>query len=99
MPVPAPIGAATERAAGSASPEEMLDGVALDAGEAVSLGAGLLELVVLEGAAIGEQLGVVLSRLQGRQIQVGDAGLGQCLLHPRIGPEGVRALTQGDVEF
>src|SRR3954447_4007600 len=87
------------RTAGSADPEEVLDGVALDAGEAVALGSGGLRIVILECVPVGEQLGVVLAWLQGRQIQVGDAGLGECFLDPRVGPEGLRPLAQGDVQL
>src|SRR4051812_7511026 len=47
--------------AGSADAEEVFDGVALDAGEAVALLAGWVEVVVLEGGGVVEELGVVLA--------------------------------------
>ena len=50
-------------------------------GEAVALGAGRVDVVVLVGAAVGEQLGVALAVVEGGQAELGYFGCFERLLH------------------
>ena len=51
----------------------MLEGESLDVGEAVALGAGPVEVVVLQRGPIGQELGVALAIFQGRLAQLADS--------------------------
>ena len=50
----------------------MLQGEALEVGEAVALGAGRLEVVILERTGIGQQLLVGLAVVKGRLTEFSD---------------------------
>jgi len=77
----------------------VLEGIALDPGEAVTLGPGCVDVVVLEAAAIGQQLLVGLARVERGLVEGFDSGDLQGLLDPRVCPEAVRTLSEGDVQL
>src|SRR3954454_16834514 len=85
-----------ERSAGA---EQVLDREALHPGEAVALGAGAIDVVVLERRPVGEQLGVGLAVAEGGLGQLGDLGRLEVLLHLGIGAERPRLLPQAQVEL
>src|SRR3954454_19071042 len=82
---------------GSSDAEQVLDRQSLQGGEGVTLGAGPVDVVVLERRAIGQQLLVGLALPEGGPAQLHDARRLEGPLYLRVGPERPRPVAQGEV--
>src|SRR3954471_8886302 len=87
------------RLASSADAEQLLDGQPLQPGEAVALGAGAVEVVVLERRPVRQQLVMGLAVVQRRLAELGDPGGFESLLHLGVSAERLRLLAQAHVEL
>src|SRR5690625_4782524 len=85
-----------ERGSG-AEAEQVLEGQLLQAHEAVVALARLVRVEVLEGGAIGEEVGDGLARSEGRLGELLDAGVLQRFLDLGVGTEREGALLEHQV--
>src|ERR671912_2377975 len=83
----------------SASAEQVFDGEALDAGEAVALGAGAVDVEVFEGGAVFQQRRIGFAVGQGWLTKFGNPGGCHGFLYLGVGAERPRLLPQRHVQL